>query len=100
MRAVADAAGSAATLATAIATDVVMADVRAAGKAYRAADGITVLPPVLYSSSAFPRPPRAIMPLMVKFSSKASCQKRQLLQAVGLVNCCNVFTKHGYGDAT
>ena len=100
LRAVADAAGAAATLATNVATAVVVADVRAATRESRSADGITASPPVISSSSAFPRPPRAILPSMVEFSLKASLQKRQLLWAVGMINCCNASPKNGYGDAT
>ena len=72
LRVVADAAGAVAMLATAVAAVVVMLDVRAATRAFRDADGITALPPVLSSSSAFPRAPRAILPLMVEFLLKAS----------------------------
>ena len=99
-RAVADATGAAATLATAVAKAVVMADVRAAARASRAADGIIASPPVLSSLSAFPRPPHAILPSMVEFCSKASRRERQLLRAVGLINCCNASPKHGNRDAT
>ena len=71
-RAVAEAPGAAATLATAVATAVVMADVRAAMRASRAADGTTASPLVFYSSSAFPRRPRAILLSIVDFLLKAS----------------------------
>ena len=89
--AVANALGAAARLATAVAMSVVMADVRAVTMESRAADGTTASPPVFSSSSAFPCPPRAILPSMVK---------RQLFKAVGLINCCNDVPKHGYRVAT
>ena len=71
-RVVADAPGAVSTLATAVATSMVMADMRAAVRASRAVDGITELPPVFFSLSASPRPPRAILTLMVEFSLKES----------------------------
>ena len=100
LHAVADAAGAAATLATDVATAVVILDVRAAARASRAANVIIALPPVLSFSYAFPRPLRAILTPIVELCSKASRPERQLLRAVGLINCCNASPKYGNGEVT